>query len=117
MNAEQVDWQAATQVADALGRRTLLLVSERDPEAIIDWALKMAGASGASSYMAARATTYLELAVLVGHAVPAPERTPKDDERLAWLVSKVAGLESQLKAGKADIESKAPAGSNEEGAA
>jgi hypothetical protein len=98
-----IDWKAATQIADALGRRTLVLVSERDPEAVLDWALTMAQASSVSSYMATRALSYLELAVLVGHAVPEPERTPGDDERLGWLVSKVADIE-QLKSTIADIK-------------
>jgi hypothetical protein len=104
MNAEQIDWKAATDVADTLGRRTLRLVSERDPKAIIQWALDMARTSSVSSYSAPRVASYLELAVLVGYAPPVPD-TPSDREaRFEWFESKIGYLESQIDALKAFMD-------------
>jgi hypothetical protein len=95
---EAVDWNAAADLADALGRRTLRLVAERNPEAIIEWTLRMARESSTSAYMATRAASYLELAVLVGHSAPERGATPTDDQRLEWIGAKLSGLEGELKA-------------------
>jgi hypothetical protein len=93
---EAVDWKAAADVADALGRRTLRLVAERNTEAIIECALRMARESSTSAFMAPRAVSYLELAVLVGHSAPERRPTPTDDQRLEWIGAKLSDLESQL---------------------
>jgi hypothetical protein len=94
--SQEVDWKAATDVADALGRRTLRLVSERDPEAIVEWALEMARTSSVSSYSAPRVASYLELAVLVGYAPAPPDRPPERDKWIEWFESRIAYLESQI---------------------
>jgi hypothetical protein len=95
---DTINWAAAADLADALGRRTLRLVAERDTDAIIVWALEMARASNVSEFMAPRAASYLELAVLVGHTAPSLPAKPADDKRLEWIESKLTGLARELKA-------------------
>jgi hypothetical protein len=64
--AETIDWDAATDVAAGLGRHTLTLVARREAAAVRDWALQMAAQSIYPGTQA-RAASYHELAVLVGH--------------------------------------------------
>jgi hypothetical protein len=93
----EIDWDAAADVADALGRRALRLVAERDTAAIIDWSLHMARECDTSKFMAPRAASYLELAVLVGHATPPPKEPPPDrEERLDWIDKTLESLGQQL---------------------
>jgi hypothetical protein len=93
---DAINWDAAAELADALGRRTLRLVAERNPDAIIDWALEMARSSSMSDYMGTRAASYLELAVLVGHTAPPLPATPADDMRLEWIGAKLTALTGEL---------------------
>jgi hypothetical protein len=66
-----IDWVAAERVADRLGAHTRNnLVAERDVDAIIAWALRLAAECGAADVSPVnwpRAASYLELAVLLGH--------------------------------------------------
>jgi hypothetical protein len=94
---DAINWDAAAELADALGRRTLRLVAERNPDAIIDWALEMARSSSMSDYMGTRAASYLELAVLVGHTAPPLPATPADDMRLEWIGAKLTALTGELR--------------------
>jgi hypothetical protein len=75
----EVDWPAAVALAETLGRRTLALVARRDPEAVRAWALQMASENNVYPGTAARAASYLELAVLVGH-VELEEREHREED-------------------------------------
>jgi hypothetical protein len=60
-----IDWEAAEQVADRLGMNTRRLVSLGDPDAAIEWALRMS-----REYTGIAALSYYELAVILGHREP-----------------------------------------------
>jgi hypothetical protein len=68
-----VDWDAAVNVAEHLGRRTLTLVARRDADAVRSWALGMARQFDNYAGHKARVASYLELAVLCGHEQTTPE--------------------------------------------
>jgi hypothetical protein len=72
-----VDWEAVERVAAGLGVHTRHLVAERDPEAVRDWALKLAGENNIYPGTQQRAASYHELAVCVGYEPP--EEDPDED--------------------------------------
>jgi hypothetical protein len=66
--ATQINWAAAEHIASRLGALTRQLVDDRDPDAVREWALRMAtecSADGTSDVNWPRAASYLELATLV----------------------------------------------------
>jgi hypothetical protein len=105
MNAADVDWKAAADVAAGLGRRTLLLVADRDADGLQAWCLQMASVRGGESDTL-RSLSYSELAVLLGHGAQVIE----DDARLEWaeLLQRTQQLAAVVKA-KAKAEEAARA--------
>jgi hypothetical protein len=65
-----IDWNAAEAVAVLLGLHTRKLVAERDAEAVREWALRAARDHDVGSHHVPRASSYFELAVLVGQSEP-----------------------------------------------
>jgi hypothetical protein len=114
---DAIDWVAATAVAERLGAHTRLLVAAGYPQAVIDWALRMAQENGVSAYMVPRVASYIELAVLLGHHDPLPESDPIQ----AWALLKTkaeqlaAAVEAQLAFARAEAEAKPEADAGKEG--
>jgi hypothetical protein len=114
---DAIDWVAATAVAERLGAHTRLLVAAGYPQAVIDWALRMAQENGVSAYMVPRVASYIELAVLLGHHEPLPESDPIQ----AWAELKTkaeqlaAVVEYQLARAKAGAKPEASAGKEGDG--
>jgi hypothetical protein len=92
-----IDWKAADAVAKGLGLRTRALVAAGEPQAVIDWSLRLARETSTSLFTEPRAVSYLELAVLVGHTTPPPKAVPPDrDARLDWIEKKLESLGREL---------------------
>jgi len=102
-DAAAVDWDAAAAVAAGLGRRTLLLVAERDADATREWCLQMRTANTGEGN-ALRSMSYFELAVLTGHRTPAARTS--GDRKWRELLEAVQQLAATVKT-KADMEAKA----------
>jgi hypothetical protein len=90
-----IDWEAAAKVAGELGIQTRQLVWRKDADGAREFALKMAAAHNHGNVV--RASSYLELAVLLGFTPPPHKRMPADDERLVWIKAEVNGLKGKLK--------------------
>jgi hypothetical protein len=101
--AAEVDWPAAIAIAEGLGRRTLLLVAERDATATREWCLQMAE-TYVSEGNALRSASYMELAVVVGYRKPGIEKPVSRSWReLAQATQQLAATVAL----KADAEAKA----------
>jgi hypothetical protein len=99
---ETIDWEACWSLAAQLGARTRTLIVERDYEGAREWALQMASAHGsASPANGARALSYFELAVLLGHRA----NEVREDARLDWegLLAKASTLQRSVQQ-KVDAE-------------
>jgi len=90
-----IDWSAAARVAERLGIHTRELVAGH-AEAVRAWALRLAR-DFSGSFNDGRAASYIELAVLVGHAAPPPKNPlPDREERLDWIKTKLENLGQQV---------------------
>ena len=96
MTMKKIDWKAAARVAGELGIQTRELVWQKDADQAREFALTMARAHNQDGYNAVRVSSYLELAVLLGHAIPPAGKTPKDDERLDWIKAQLTSMEEKL---------------------
>jgi hypothetical protein len=102
---DTIDWEACWSAAAQLGAITRMLIIERDYEGAREWALRMASAQGgASPANAARAVSYFELAVLLGHAPAAPAKLEEPTERLAWLATLIRNAETELRGVEKHLE-------------
>jgi hypothetical protein len=91
-----IDWEAAARTAGELGIQTRQLVWRKDADGAREFALKMAAAHNHGNVV--RASSYLELAVLLGYSAPPHKRMPKDDERLVWIQAELTSTKKKLKA-------------------
>jgi hypothetical protein len=91
-----IDWEAAARAAGELGIQTRQLVWRKDADGAREFALKMAAAHNHGNVV--RASSYLELAVLLGYSPPPQKRMPKDDERLVWIQAELTSTKEKLKA-------------------
>jgi hypothetical protein len=74
-----IDWAAADKVAQQLGAHTRALVARGDAEEVIAWAREMSRQSiGEANYP--RGSSYMKLAVLLGHKVPVEPEPDLDEE-------------------------------------
>ena len=96
MTKNTIDWKAAARVAGELGIQTRELVWQKDADRAREFALTMAAAHN-SDGNAVRASSYLELAVLLGHSAPPSEKTPADDKRLAWIETHLTSMDERVK--------------------
>ena len=107
---------AAEAVAEKLGVQTRLLVAARHVETARDWALQMASENSRQSDPR-RATSYFELAVVLGHHEPAVDdlasrkwRELAEEAQRLWTATRVkADEEAAKEAAKARAEAAAKA--------
>jgi hypothetical protein len=97
MATSKIDWKAAAKVAGELGIQTRELVWQKDADQAREFALTMAAAHNAGDHNAIRASSYLELAVLLGYSAPPSEKTPADDKRLAWIEKHLTSMDENVK--------------------
>jgi hypothetical protein len=74
----RIDWKAAEAVAQQLGLHTRQLVTTRDADAVRERALWAARDHDVGSHNVPRASSYFELAVLVGHSEPTEAKEADD---------------------------------------